>query len=416
MPIIGQPPTKQDKELAKDLSGTLDTNQTFDEHLLNKKFTQDTFHNRTALNTSRLDPIIKKLQNYSSGSPIMVTWYSQINNKGNKQSHVSDYSAILSNVHKAYDKIMDFPIRLNGEFSISVDEETQETTVEGTGKIVAGFLPAVGNIFLYEIYPGQIGLFLVSNVTPLGLHREAAYETSFILKEYVTNETLLKLQECVIDTYYFTTQKQLGESTALLTRTDYYDLQKILNLRNEMINYFIEIFYDSNYQSVKRDDNVYDPYIVNFFNKIVSFEECPNYPLKQLVSEQEYSRQSILDDFIEGIKLFNPHKITKYVISTKRFTILSAITNSLNGRQSVFLDAEYGELFYMFSELFYNKDINNPDLIPYEKFILTYFNTKIIPIPELLTYIEELPSLPKTDQFYRIPILIYFCNIIISNI
>lgn len=415
MPIMGQPPTKQDKELANELSGTLDQNKNYDEYLLGKKFTTDTFHNRTAINTSRFDPIIKKLQNYSSGAPIVVVYFSTIHNRGNKQSHTSDYSVNLNNIHKAYDKIMDFPIRLNGEFSVSTDEETNETTVEGVGKIVAGFLPSVGDVFLYEIYPGQIGLFIVSNVTPLGLHREAAYETSFVLKEFVNNETIAKFEECTIQTYYFTTQNQLGESVALLTRTDYYDLQKVIRLRNEMINYFIEIFYDKDYQSIKRPDNVYDPYIVNFVNKIVSFEECPNYPLKQLTGEHEYSIQSIVDDFVEGIKLFNPHRITKYIVIKKQYTLLSAVTNTLNGKSILLLNEE-GENYYMFSELFYQNDINNINLIPYEKFLLSYLSSKIIPIPELLTYINQLPTLDKMEQFYRIPILIYLCNIIISNI
>lgn len=420
MPIMGQPPSKKDIEIANAQSGTLKEDETFDSYLLKKKYTTDTFHNRTALNQSRLDPILKKLQTYSVGAPIVVTYFSSVHNYGNKQTNTSDYSFALNNIHKIYDKINNFEIRLNGGMETSTDDETGETVVEGTGKIIGGFLPAVGDIFLYELFPGQIGLFLVSNTPPLGLHREAAYEVSFVLKEYATNEVIEKLEQCVVQTYYYGKQTVMGESVIMLSRTDYLDFQKILSFRREMIKYFLQNFYRSKYQSVERPDKIYDPYMVSFFNKIVSFEDCAQedtsvYPLMQLANEREANMPNILDNFTEGLKIFGKNKMIKYNIYDRCFNILSSVTNSLHNNKYLVLETT-GKINYIFSDLFYNNDINNVDIDPFEKFILTYLRDKTIPIPELLTYIEGVVNEELLVQFYRIPILIHLCNILIVNL
>ena len=413
-PVTGAKYIKPD-QVTPQQQGKIDTTKTFDEKLLSKKYTQDTFHNRTALNHSRFDPIIHKLENYSEGMPIKVVYFSQITNVANKQSHASDYSYNLSNIHKAYDKIIDLEIRLNGGFDYSYDEEVSEAMVEGSGKIYAGFKPLVGDIFLYEIMPGQFGLFLVANINPLSLHRGSSLDVSFILKEYVNNDVISKLDECVVDIYYYHTQKVMGETTTLLKRQDYFDLLKIVNLRLDLINLFIDLFYDKRTCSLFRTDNIYDPYMVEFFNKLISFNDSPFYPFVQLSYKEDYSKDTILTELLDASSnTFNFKRYEKYDIKVKLFNILSANINGLHNKQFLLLNTE-GEFYYIFSEYFYT-DPTSSNLTPFEVFLIDYMKNKVVDIPTMLTFLTNIKNEDPVILFYKLPIIIYLCNNCISNI
>lgn len=391
----------------------IDTTKTFDEKLLAKKYTQDTFHNRTALNHSRFDPIIKKLESYSEGAPISVTYYSQITNFANKQSHASDYSYNLSNVHKAYDKINNLELRLNGGFEYSYDDEAAEAMVEGSGKIHPGFKPLVGDIFLYEIVPGQLGLFLITNINPLSLHRGSALDVSFLLKEYVDNDTILKLDQCIVDIYYYHTQKIMGETTTLLKRQDYFDLLKVVNVRKDLIELFINLFYDKNSCSLFRPDEIYDPYLVEFFNRLITFNDSSYYPFSQLCIDEVYDKESILTDLTDGTTSFNFDRYYKYNTKVQIFNILSANINGLHNKEYIDLNNE-GEFFYIFSEAYYNNDTSNYS--PFEAFLSSYLTSKVVDVPTMLSFLTGIKDVDRLTLFYQIPIIIHMCNNAISSI
>lgn len=392
------------------------TDDTFDSQLLKQKYTKNTFHNLTALNFSRMDPVIDKLKTYTEGAPITVTYYSQITNYSNKGSHTSDYSYNLDNIHKAYSKINNLQIRLNGGFEYQYDEEAHEANVEGTGKVVSGVKVIVGDIFLYELYPGQLGLFLINNVNPLALHREASNEISFTLKEFVNNDVIEKLEKCTVDTYYYTTQKIMGDTTALLKREDYFNLVTTMHMREKLIEIYSDLFYSKDKCSLMRPDNIYDPYVVDFFNKLLSFKDSTYYPFIQMAFKNEYGTNCIFTELLEDNTDLSFTISKKFVKEFKSFNLMSAHINGLHNNYFIRLDDTNGEEFYIFSEAFYLKDMNNVNMTEFEKFLLTYIDNKTIDIPRLHLFAQEIKTIDPLLSFYRVPVMIFLCNKIISTI
>lgn len=405
----------KEDQMTPDQLETIETTKSYDERLLDRSYTQDTFYTKTGLNHSRLNPIIESLGQLAAGAPISVTYYSQTLNYTNKRSNSSDYSFILNNVHKAYSKILNLELRLNEPLTFNYDPDANEAAVEGSGKVYPGFTVNVGDVFLYEVSPGQIGLFLMSNVTPMSVHRGSFQEVTFFLKEWVTNEIIEKFEACTVEVFHYATQKVMGETRALLKRTDYFNLLALVNLRLDLIRLYTELFYDNINNTVFRGDGVYDPYMVEFLNNLMSYEDSKQYPYQQLIGKHIYSTENILTELLEGKQRFNFTSVNKCEVLTHTAGTLSASINGLLRRPYVFLNPEAALNYAGLSDAFWTKVLVNVT-DPFELILLNYLNTKSIDVPAILTHSELIGTLTPEQRFYRIPILIYFCNKGIINI
>ena len=406
-PVTGSPSLKSEPLPSSD--GLIRSDSGFDETLLKHGYTKDTYNLRTALNRSRLNPIIEKLSNFGAGYPIRVTYYSNNLNYTNKKTNV-DYSEVLNNVHKSYKKILNLELRLTSEMSYSYNDDLSEATIEGSGKIYPGFTPNVGDIFLYEILPGQIGLFVITNVTPLALYSKAFHETSFMIREFVTNERIQQIEQCVIENYFYSTVTTLGEVRVLLNRTDYINLQNLLQTRKVLIELFHYKFFKNTMKTYLRTDDVYDPYVVDFMRKNMSYDDHPDYPPTQLVYNKtlKYSIWDMLSDCHTELERIRINKANKVQVT---FGPMSAKINGLINKQRLVLDPE-GENFYAFSEAFYNKDVPNMDT--YESALYNFITSKMVDTSAVTSLIESNNEDDKL--FYFIPAVICMINYAVHSL
>lgn len=391
----------------------IDTKKNFDDKLLKRAYVEDTFTNQTALNMNRMSPIIKQLKNFPSGSTIKVTYFSQTHNFTDKQSNRVDYSYLLNNVHKCCAKILNLEIKLDGDMTYEYDQDSGQSTCEGTGKIFSGLTPHAGDIFLYEISTtGQLGLFLVTDNVPLAIHQASHHTTSFVLKQFVDNATIQKLEECVIETYHFTRQEIFGSSYAILKRSDYYDLVKCATTRMEMINLYKELFYDRNTYTIVRRDGIYDGYMVQFMNRLISSSDLNEYPFVQLLHEAIYSKPCIWTIMLEN-KKFAFTAANKYDIEVCQYNTLAGFINSLHNQEFIHLNKE-GEFYYGgFTQNFYDKVV--AQYTPYEALVANFMSSKVVDLPSLFTLIDEIGTLTDEGMFYQIPVYIFLCNAALSS-
>lgn len=412
VPDTGSKFLTEDQKTPEELT-QVDVTTSFDERLLKRTYVADTFNTRTALSISRMDPVVETLGKLASGSPIKVTYFSQILNYTNKRSNPSDYSFHLNNVNKAYSKILDMEIRLNEALSFNFSPDTNESMVEGSGKILPGFTVNAGDVWLYEVTPGNLGVFVVGDVTPLSLHRGAFQEITFFLKEWATAEIVEKFDQCTYDTYYYATQNILGETRCLLKKEDYFNLVSILKLRSDLIEFYEDTFYSPDNNTIFRPDEVYDPYIIQFLNGIVSFSETKYYPYTQLIDKTIWDKESILTELLEDKIRFKNTTIKKFITETYVKGALSAYINGMLRREYVDLDPLGSTNYLLLSDTFYTTD---PLTDPFENILRNYMKTKVVDVSAIIAYTADMSTVPILNIFYQIPVLIFLCNKVIISL
>jgi len=381
-------------------------------------YTKNTFNNRTALNTDRMSPVVKALKGYVEGSPITVTYYSFLHNFTDKRSGYTSYTDMLSRAIRCFKKIENVKLRISGSMDFGADHENDETTYEGRGYVMGGMDARVGDIFLYEVSPGHVGLFVVTDAQALAIHTGSLDDISFSLREYPTNETLLKLEDSVKEVYYYGELEGLTKKTVLLERQDYVNRVVLLKYRKHLIDYYHSKYYDPIRVSYLRPDGVYDPYLTTFMLQCISFQDTKYYPPTQLVPIGDFDR-SIWSRMVNGKNPFERIRTT-YNKVTYTAGVLTTFVNGLLNRQVVALDqAEYypnllGDLqeSYVFTPEFYTTILGGTPLADtssiIERLIYRYLVEDEIDLPILSKIHEHLDT--EMDEYYFIPVAIHLIN------
>ena len=394
----------------------MDQNKTFDQQLLDRSYTQDTFRHETALNTNRLDPRIKALSSFIAGRPIAVTYYSQRHNYTAKKSNIADFNVILNNAHRVLVRINNLEIRLGGELDISFDDETNEVSVSGKGFVFPDFSVNIGDIFLYEALPGQLAMFIISNVVPMTWHRQAVNEVSFVMKEFVSNERLSQFDKCTVEIYYFDKKRIWDGASTVLLRDDYITLQNVIKVRDELVKFMLTRYYIKDYRSYFRPDGVYDPYVVAFLRTLISTADTTDYPPIQLWAQYAHRGSDIWSYISRKDKYFLNTMLTGSVQKKCQYSILSSAINSLHNKFYIELcvdDNSDSVEPYALSRAYYNGDITNMSIV--EQYLHTYNTTNQVTPNFLIDYIKNGLDLDSTVTFYETLVILFLFNVVIRT-
>lgn len=259
--------------------------------ILDEEVVQNSLTAHTSFNEDSYQRMANTLAGYPEGRIIKVTYFSQNTPITDIRSKIVDLSAwTKDDVHLAWTEIRQFEIRASGEIGFSYEENTNNTKINGEGLVFPGFNPQVGDIFIYRIRNGKIGIFYISNVSRLALGQETYHSIEFVLQDYLTPAFRSRLSRQATAVFYFDKQKFLTGNYAFMSSEGYIQQKELNHLRKEIIQNYCDRFYSNDMSSFIRPDGIYDPYAVEFWNKKVSVTDCYQRPLQLLISMKNFKK------------------------------------------------------------------------------------------------------------------------------
>ena len=386
---------------------------------VNKPYTKDSFINKNSLNIDRYSGVLNTLERFIAGSDITVTYYHNQVATTNDLSNDADRAESLDPVHSNVMRIESFQFKLQDPMDFAYDGENTSSEYRGTGICYSGFTPVVGDWFLYEIEAGVVGRFEVDGVPErLSIDSRTCHTIPFRLTGFPDEQEIQQYETRVRKVAWFDLQTFLLGNATLLTSESYEFIMQAERTIRLLKEFYYDKFYERlEYKSYLRPDSVYDPYIVDFMNKVVGYDNVYNAP-QQLITNRKFDRHSIWN------KLLNPDLVPWYLLKmsyTRKRRTYSTNSVSIN----CLLNREYVELTdgtessmeitnpYIFEGL---TDITSETYSDFDKLVCGYLNSKCIHTQTLVLCIDNFMLWSEMDQFYRIPIMLLLLKESVRNI
>lgn len=310
--------------------------------LLGEKVVRQSFLNNTAINSDAFKNDMSLIAGYPEGRIIYVTYFSQNTPNADIQTHLADLNTpTKDDVHISWVEIRNFELRLQSPFNYSYEKDKNISTFTSDALVLPGFIPRIGDNFLYEVRNGKIGIFTISSIERVSIGQDSYHRIQFSMQEYLTPETRDRFGRQTIASYYFDKTKFLAGNHSFLTSAKYIDKKELTHLRKEIIQNYMDRFYDPEYSSFVRKDGIYDPYVIEYWNKRVSYRDCNTRPTQLLISVSNYAKT------IWGALTNNPIKDLRNVArhwstETMRATFWSVNVTALLGRKFLTVGDEVG--------------------------------------------------------------------------
>ena len=230
---------------------------------------KDTFVNRTAIAPETYPEIFGALLQYTTGVPIVVEYFKKRASYINSQTIDVSFSLERAAVQSSYDLVHNLEIRISEQLSVEINQETTETSVNGTGTIYPGFVPNVGDIFYLKLPDNNVGVFIINSTQPLSIYRGTHYQVGFHLLSNLTSTIDAKLRESVSDELWYDKQVYFNEEATLLSDVSYHQLKSLLRYRAAMISRLLSQFYNVVEKTIIAPNNIFDTYLIEYLlNKI----------------------------------------------------------------------------------------------------------------------------------------------------
>lgn len=381
--------------------------------LQNQPNIYNTNNNNNVLSTDNDQPIINALKAYITGTVIKVDWFHQISNNGTDNTNFSTVSFLSNSVNSSYLQIVNMEIKLRENIVFTYDQDENVSTYNGTGLMYPGFIPKIGDMFIYNVDQGKYGLFKISE-TPerLSISTLSANVIKFTLIKILTQEDKDKLLERVRETSYFNKQRFLSENCALLKHQEVLDLEYITKSIDKLTQHYGLKFVRESENSIFRPDDIYDPYIVEFIRKVVGcyINRIFITQLYPMFSEKEEWYRSLYSKLLDRDNI--PDMINKASYQQVTFNGMSGIINSLINRYIVVLEEE-GDIDYISSNIL---SIDTEGYTPFDRVVSLLLAHGVVSYEVLKTIVDTVRQKDLITQFYQIPILIYILKLVKSGI
>lgn len=273
-----------------DKSVAIDGHNISDEHVV-----KNTFINKTAVNTDIYSDNMSLIAGFPEGRVLTVTYFSKNHLPTDIQSTVVDVDTAAgtkNDVHVSWTQIRNFEIRARNELSFSYEADTNSTDFKGEGIVFPRFVPQIGDMFIYEVRNGKYGVFFISAIDRLALGQDTYHSIQFTMQGYLDADYKDKLAKQTSQVLYFDKTKYIAGNTAMLTSEGYANKKDLQHLRSEIIEDYMERFYSEKFSTFIRPDEIYDPYIVEYWNTKVGIRETMRHirPTQILISVSNFKK------------------------------------------------------------------------------------------------------------------------------
>lgn len=358
-------------------------------------------------------PTLAILAQYATGSTIQVTWYHHMNTETFGRSFESDISLALDNAHYCLLKINNFEMKLTDSINFEYNTGDVTSAIAGSAIVYPYFVPYQGDLFLYEVEPGHIGLFKVAEApTRLSIREGTYHRITFVLVAWHTPEWNTKLEACVEDVAYFDVNRFLTTKGSLLSSDEKYLQTDIAKWIGVLTTYFCENFYDKRiFQTFVEDPTTkeeipYDPYLVEFISRIIPISNMPGYP-NQLVSDPLHWKRSLWFQLLDPEMVPNEILISKVKCLIHKVTYRTTRINALTNRPYIELTLEEDNVYsYPPFELpeEYNTD---PENITVPEQVKLYIVEHKVHPAHLIDLCKSIFTKTREEQYYYIAVLLF---------
>lgn len=270
-----------------------------------------------------MEDTFQQNKSYLSGLPegriIIVTYYSQNAPITDVQSTPVELTTkTKDDVHISWTEIRNFEIRLSGEFNYEFQDTEVTSKFTGEGLVLPGFIPRIGDLFLYQVRNQKIGIFTVSNIARLALGQETYHRINFTMEQYLDADMRdrLRRQSTV---WYFDKTKFLVGNNAFISTQGWIQQKELKHIRKEVIVNYMDRFYDKEFSSFMRPDGIFDPYVVEYWNKKISISDCRLRPIQLLAAIQSFHKtiwSALTMNPIKNLKNVEKEYSTDTLVST----------------------------------------------------------------------------------------------------
>ena len=424
----GQLDTKVTAVSNDKVTGVITTRPTFDKVLSDKRYTMKSYFNREAINADRYAGLLHDLRAYVEGSDISVTYFHRLHSNVNNNAADIDVSTNLDPIHNGCLQINNFEIKLKDQLSFTYDIDQTISSIVGTALVYPGFNPNMGDLFTYRIdevvADGKVGLFKITNApNRLSVKMSTFHEINFELIQFATIEELDYIYENVREVAWFNKKRFLTEDAALLTSNEEFVITDANFLIANLSAYYKSTFYNTLIlETYARPDGAYDPYLIEFLHIILTTEFCREVPL-QLLRDYSLKTRSIWQKFT------NPNAVDWNVIVLE-YIKLTHTVRFMDTNINTLLNKDKIELYIATKD----PSIYTDDLVPkpycsfyvgpdaskavteFEQLVYMYLNKGTVMPDVLFKIAKEYLNMTQNDQFYRIPILLFILQSVVTSI
>jgi hypothetical protein len=371
------------------------------------------------------DDFTDDLVSQINGTSWNTTFYTQFLGSSDVVTNSND---VTDATLKQYIKINNLDLKVTSALTPSYDAATGTTTVTGIANTYPVMTPLIGDVFLASIQPGVIGVFELTDVTPKTMFKQSIWEITYTQIGYSTPAIVAELDRFVVEILYFNLDKLIKERKPLLTSFEYnLEFTKIDKLI-ALCDYYYGEFNDPKINTFLYPDfsKIYDVFLVEFFNKVIDGKILGGKPKPLYLDIRGFFNIGDFSTIFDIIVKQNPSMLANCV---KTMTVRHPIgrTNmvfsnsllALNITNLVF-PTQVGDVVfkslsdtstitpivyppYIFTDTFYTTTTASNLL---EEQVLKVINKQAINFIDILPFFTEVLTLPKKEQFYKIPILL----------
>jgi hypothetical protein len=374
---------------------------------------KDTFSHATVLNTELSSEVFQKLKAYISGATIKVTYY---------RKHTPDMNNLsgdagnedTNTIHDSFDRINTMELRVPGSIAFAYLNEANMGQVSGNIITYPGFVPHIGDFFLYGVSDGKTGKFNLTTVNRLAISANTCYTADIELSAFVDTGEIAEIETDVVDVLFFDLQTFVNGRGVLLHTDERVLFNDAENLIQTLQAHYVQNFFDRmSYISFVRTDGVYDPYVVEFVNRLFPHEILGTKALQLLRTIPDYDKSYWY--FLEHPNdAYRTRAYSSYLIETfvcgPRDTHITALINR-DYVQLVTTDTT-DAIPYISEGI---GDIAD-DQTDFDAMVRLYLEQKMLDPTMLLTLSETYSDMTAEEQFYKIPVLLYLLHCLKYNI
>lgn len=230
------------------------------------------------------------LEAYLQGSPwTTMAYYRQILGKSDMPK---DLDIHLTAGYQHYEKIEKLELLVQSALSSSFDNKSQIASVTGSAILYSFIRPNVSDYFIAESNIGRLGLFKITQVARKTFQKESIHEVEYHMVEEITlgHPKVRDLEAKVSLTKVFDKSRLIENLNPVLLKDTH---STVKNLHGELKMLALD-YWRSFYRPERgtfmvpgQDRYIYDPYVVDFFCKVIDRNILPQRYQLSIYSEDD---------------------------------------------------------------------------------------------------------------------------------
>lgn len=364
---------------------------------------KETYRNSTVLNAQRDISVINRLKEFIPGTPIKVEWYHQMASDLDMGSNVSSVSFISDSVNTSFLLIKDMEVLLQESMNFDYDPESGTSVVTGECLLYPGFVPKVGDLFIYQISAGDIGMFKVSTQPMrLSFRNNTSYRINFTLVKKLETEDMVALEERTRETSYFNKRRFLQTEGGLLTEQEVFDLEYLDKKLEDLERIYSTRYYSVEFNTFLLEGEAYDPYITNFYRKSIGSYTNNNYIELLLHNDSLKYWNRSLYALLLGENVGESY-LNTCVVKTTTYGQYNSLISMLHGKKMIELDVE-GEGVYIDGGIL---SIDTEAYSEFDKLVTLFIRNNALSQDGMVTILDNILNTTMKEGFYQIPIMMF---------